>query len=49
MVTHRLASAVDAKKIIVLDEGKVKEIGTHSSLMAKGGLYREMFDTQAEK
>jgi len=49
MVTHRLASAVDAKKIIVLDDGKVKEIGSHSALMAKNGLYREMFDTQAEK
>ena len=49
MVTHRLASAVDAKKIIVLDEGKVREIGSHHALMAKNGLYREMFDTQAEK
>lgn len=49
MVTHRLASAVDADKIIVLSGGTVAEIGQHAELMAKNGLYRTMFDTQAEK
>jgi ATP-binding cassette, subfamily B, bacterial len=33
---------------VVLDEGRVVETGTHDELMARGGLYRRMFDLQAE-
>ena len=48
-VTHRLASAVNSDKIIVLENGCEKEIGTHNELMAQNGIYRAMFDQQAEK
>jgi ABC-type multidrug transport system fused ATPase/permease subunit len=47
MISHRLASARLAEKIIVLDGGKVAQTGTHDTLMASDGLYREMFDAQS--
>ena len=48
-VSHRLSSAVGASKIIVLDDGKVAEMGTHEELMAAGGRYHELFSTQASR
>ncbi|MBR7116942.1 MAG: ABC transporter ATP-binding protein [Clostridia bacterium] len=48
-VSHRLSSAVDASKIVVLDGGTVAEIGTHEELMAKGGRYHELFTVQAQR
>lgn len=47
-VSHRLSTVVKADKIIVLDKGKVVEMGTHTDLMARGGKYAEMFRKQAE-
>ena len=37
-----------AEKIIVLDHGKIIEQGTHSELIAQDGVYKEMFELQAE-
>ncbi len=48
IVTHRLGSARIANKIIVLDKGKVIEIGTHKELMALGGKYATLYKKQAE-
>jgi len=48
-VSHRLSSAVDASKIVVIDGGKIAEIGTHEELMSKGGKYCELFTTQAKR
>ena len=48
-VSHRLSSAVDADKIVVLEYGRVIEIGTHEELMSNGGRYRELFTTQASR
>ena len=45
-ITHRMGSARFADKILVLDEGAVKEEGTHDELVALGGLYADMFDLQ---
>jgi len=47
MISHRLASARLADKIIVLDGGKVAQIGTHAELMARKGLYRDMYTAQS--
>jgi ATP-binding cassette subfamily B protein len=47
MISHRLASAKMADKIVVIDEGKVAEEGSHAGLMEKGGLYAEMFSAQS--
>jgi len=46
MVTHRLACAQSFDKIVVLDQGKVAEEGTHQQLFDKQGLYRNLWDKQ---
>ncbi|MGN1346219.1 MAG: ABC transporter ATP-binding protein [Eubacteriales bacterium] len=48
-VSHRLSSATVANKIIVLEQGSVVEIGNHSELMKKHGLYYDLFSTQAKR
>ena len=48
-VSHRLSSATTADKIIVLEYGRVVEMGTHKELMAAQGQYYELFSTQAER
>lgn len=45
-ITHRLGAARLADEIIVLDGGQAVEVGSHDALMAKGGLYASMFESQ---
>ncbi len=47
-ISHRLSSTKYADRIIVCDNGKITENGTHEELMKENGLYKEMFTTQAE-
>ncbi|CAH0018871.1 unnamed protein product [Clonostachys rhizophaga] len=47
-ISHKIRSAVQAGRVIVLDHGKVVEQGTHQELMAMGGLYRRLYDAQTE-
>jgi len=46
LITHRISTAKDADLIVVLDEGKVAEIGTHEELVNKPGLYKRIYDIQ---
>ncbi|MBR6766012.1 MAG: ATP-binding cassette domain-containing protein, partial [Clostridia bacterium] len=48
-VSHRLSSAVDADRIVVIKEGRVIEEGNHKKLMSENGEYAKMFSAQAEK
>ena len=48
-VSHKLSSAVSASKIVVIDGGTAREVGTHEELMALGGRYHELFTTQARR
>jgi ABC-type transport system involved in Fe-S cluster assembly fused permease/ATPase subunit len=46
VIAHRLSTVVDADQIVVLDEGRVAERGTHAELLRAGGLYAEMWARQ---
>lgn len=47
MISHRLASARMADRILVLDGGRIIQTGNHEELMGKNGLYREMYVAQS--
>jgi len=46
IITHRVATAKDADKIVVLDQGKIAEVGTHDQLIKISGLYKRIFEIQ---
>jgi ATP-binding cassette subfamily B protein len=46
VIAHRLSTIVRADRILVVDEGRIVEQGTHSELIALGGIYAELYDTQ---
>jgi ATP-binding cassette, subfamily B, bacterial len=46
VIAHRLSTVVDADLIVVLDEGRIVEQGTHGQLLLQGGLYAELARTQ---
>ena len=46
VIAHRLSTIVDADVILVIDNGKVVESGTHETLLEKGGLYSEIYRSQ---
>lgn len=46
MITHRMANAVTADQVVVFDHGRVAETGTHTALMARGGVYADLFRAQ---
>jgi len=51
VIAHRLATIKKADKIIVMDAGKIVEMGTHKELLKQGGYYRDLYEAQfmAEK
>ena len=46
MITHRMANAVTAGQVVVFDHGHVAETGTHTALMARNGVYADLFRAQ---
>ena len=47
VIAHRLSTIQHANKIVVLHEGKIKEIGTHQELISKKSIYRKLFELQS--
>jgi len=45
-IAHRLSTILSADQIVVLDQGQIKEIGSHSELLEKSGYYRRLYDLQ---
>ena len=48
-VSHRLSSAKISDKIVVIDNGEIKEMGNHNKLICKDGYYSRMFKMQSER
>ena len=46
LISHRITTLMQADCILVLQDGRVAELGSHDELMARGGLYREIYDLQ---
>lgn len=49
IIAHRLSTIQRADKIVVLDKGEIKELGTHAELMHKGGFYSKLQESQVEQ
>lgn len=49
VITHRIFSHLRFDRIVVLDDGRIAEMGTHEQLLARGGLYAEMFAQQQKQ
>jgi ATP-binding cassette subfamily B protein len=49
LVAHRLSTLRSVSRIVVLNQGRITESGTHEELLARGGLYRQLHDVQTGK
>ena len=46
VIAHRLSTVRNADRILVLDDGRIAQSGTHAELLAEGGLYADLYRTQ---
>lgn len=46
VIAHRLSTIQNAHKIVVLDDGEIKEVGSHAELLGQNGYYRKLYDMQ---
>ena len=49
VIAHRLSTIINADKIVVMEKGEVKEVGTHNELLGKNGIYKKLYETQFGK
>ena len=48
IIAQRISSIEDADKIIVMDNGKINQIGTHKELLESNSIYQEVYDSQVK-
>ena len=48
IIAQRIASVMDSDKVLVLDDGKIVDFGTHEELMERSSIYREVYDSQTK-
>jgi subfamily B ATP-binding cassette protein MsbA len=48
VIAHRLSTVRRADRIVVLEEGRITEIGSHEQLLQRSGMYRRLYDLQFE-
>ena len=46
LISHRITTLMQADRILVLENGRVSDIGTHEELISRPGIYREIYDIQ---
>jgi ABC-type multidrug transport system fused ATPase/permease subunit len=46
IIAHRLSSVVDADRIVILEDGEIVDIGPHAELVARPGIYRDLYEEQ---
>jgi ATP-binding cassette subfamily B protein len=49
VIAHRLSTVMDAEQILVIDQGRIAERGTHDELLARGGLYAHLWSLQQQE
>ena len=48
IIAQRVSSVEDADRILVMEDGRIAESGTHEELLALGGIYRQVYDSQTK-
>ena len=48
IIAHRLQTIREAHRIVVLTQGEIREIGTHAELIARGGVYKTLYELQVQ-
>lgn len=46
LISHRVTTLMSADRIMVLNQGKIEEMGTHQELIGQQGIYRKIYDIQ---
>ena len=49
LIAHRITTLMNADQIIVMDQGRIVERGTHAQLLEQNGIYRRIYDLQMQQ